>query len=242
MLIRALHAIESWLKVFEERREEYGDDEDDDDDVIDPSKHLLHPLITRSLLPSIFHAFLLNRNVGDWLKHSEIYSLIIEVLKRFVDNGLRKVLDEPIVALLQDDEEGSPTPFHWRLRSAKAEGQGGATSESSSGAEDSAGSNSESDKDTETDATSPDEGSSEDDADDSDDKRRTWVAGGELSSRLNQGARQRSIKALVTKLEEHRGPLMAFGANVKFPATKVKVNNLCDGISYLLLQQVVGWD
>ena len=60
---------------------------------------------------------------------------------------------------------------------------------------------------------------------------------------MKQGARPpRSIKALVTKLEEHRGPLMAFGANVKFPATKVKVNCLCDGISYLLLQQVVAWD
>ncbi|TEB16535.1 hypothetical protein FA13DRAFT_1650626, partial [Coprinellus micaceus] len=181
VLIRALYAIESWLKVFEERREEYGDDEDDDDDVIDPSRHLLHPLITRSLLPSVFHAFLQNRNVGDWLKHSEVYLLIVEVLKRFVDNGLRKVLDEPIVALHPDEDGGSPTP--------------------------------------------------------------TWVAGGDLSARLKQGARPpRSIKALVTKLEEHRGPLMAFGANVKFPATKVKVNCLCDGISYLLLQQVVAWD
>jgi hypothetical protein len=237
-----LYAIESWLKVFEERREEYGDDEDDDDDVIDPSRHLLHPLITRSLLPSVFHAFLQNRNVGDWLKHSEVYLLIVEVLKRFVDNGLRKVLDEPIVALHPDEDGGSPTPFHWRFRARPGE-QGGSTSENSSGAEDSNGSNSSgSDKDIETDATSPDEASDDDDESE-EDKRRTWVAGGDLSARLTQGARPpRSIKALVTKLEEHRGPLMAFGANVKFPATKVKVNCLCDGISYLLLQQVVAWD
>lgn len=231
------------MKVFEERRAEYGDDEDDDDDVIDPSRHLLHPLITRSLLPSVFYAFLQNRNVGDWLKHSEIYVLILEVLKQLVDNGLRKVLDEPIVALLQGDydEDTSQAPSHWKFKAQNPRGHSaGSTSESSSGAEDSTGSTSESDKDTETDATSPNESAEEDGGDDDYylEKRKAWAAG-----RVAPSARSpRSIKAVVAKLEEHRSPLMEFGRSVMFPATREKVNCLCDGISYLVLQQVVAWD
>ncbi|KAF8971863.1 hypothetical protein BDZ97DRAFT_1650531, partial [Flammula alnicola] len=45
---------------------------------------------------------------------------------------------------------------------------------------------------------------------------------------------------LVRQLEGHRRPLMALAGKVQFAATVEKVNNLCDGISYLLLQQVVG--
>ncbi|KAF8167212.1 hypothetical protein B0H34DRAFT_791971 [Crassisporium funariophilum] len=45
---------------------------------------------------------------------------------------------------------------------------------------------------------------------------------------------------LVKQLEAHRRPLRALGEKVQFSATLEKVNSLCDGISYLLLQQVVG--
>ena len=49
-----------------------------------------------------------------------------------------------------------------------------------------------------------------------------------------------SIGDLIKKLEMHRSGLRAFAAKVHFEATLDKVNTLCDGISYLLLQQVVG--
>ena len=48
------------------------------------------------------------------------------------------------------------------------------------------------------------------------------------------------IGDLIKKLEVHRSGLRAFAAKVQFEATLDKVNTLCDGISYLLLQQVVG--
>lgn len=48
------------------------------------------------------------------------------------------------------------------------------------------------------------------------------------------------IGDLIKKLETHRSGLRAFAARVQFEATLDKVNTLCDGISYLLLQQVVG--
>lgn len=47
------------------------------------------------------------------------------------------------------------------------------------------------------------------------------------------------IGDLIKKLEMHRSGLRAFAAKVQFEATLDKVNALCDGISYLLLQQVV---
>ena len=49
-----------------------------------------------------------------------------------------------------------------------------------------------------------------------------------------------SLCDLVKQLEAHRRPLMALAGKVQFSATVEKVNNLCDAISYLLLQQVVG--
>lgn len=49
-----------------------------------------------------------------------------------------------------------------------------------------------------------------------------------------------SLCDLVKQLEAHRRPLMALAAKVQFSATVEKVNNLCDAISYLLLQQVLG--
>jgi len=48
------------------------------------------------------------------------------------------------------------------------------------------------------------------------------------------------IGDLIKKLEMHRSGLRAFAAKVQFEATLDKVNMLCDGITYLLLQQVVG--
>ena len=90
----------------------------------------------------------------------------------------------------------------------------------------------------------------DDDSDEDEDKRNT-LHGSDMSSTPTQTASSARaafavtrlpIRALVAKLEEHRAPLMAFGATVKFPATKAKVHTLCDGISYLLLQQLFAAD
>lgn len=48
------------------------------------------------------------------------------------------------------------------------------------------------------------------------------------------------IGHLIRKLEMHRGELMGFAGKIQFGSTKEKVNVLCDGISYLVLQQVAG--
>jgi len=51
------------------------------------------------------------------------------------------------------------------------------------------------------------------------------------------------IGDLIKGLEVHRLPLMNLGSRVQFETTLEKVNMLCDGISYLLLQQtLVGLD
>ncbi|KAJ2917150.1 hypothetical protein MD484_g3230, partial [Candolleomyces efflorescens] len=264
-VIRSLHAVSSWLVVFQERREEEEDDDDDSDDEEqqqstkrsqpDLVQDLLYPLISRSLLPSLVHAFLQNRNVGDWLKHGEIYVLILEVLRKLVDNGLGRILDEPIVTSdPSEDGELSSSPEYRFNSSTKRSARGipsspgTSTSESSSGGEDH--DSSESERGTETDDTSPAEDSDDDDSDDSDDdnKRNTSDISSTPTQTASTSARaafavtRLPIRALVAKLEEHRAPLMAFGATVKFPATKAKVHTLCDGISYLLLQQLFAAD
>ncbi|KAF9528112.1 hypothetical protein CPB83DRAFT_767307 [Crepidotus variabilis] len=49
-----------------------------------------------------------------------------------------------------------------------------------------------------------------------------------------------SLYDLIKQLEKHRSPLMNLASRMQFSATVDKVNNLCDAISYLLLQQMVG--
>ncbi|KDR70488.1 hypothetical protein GALMADRAFT_282224 [Galerina marginata CBS 339.88] len=56
----------------------------------------------------------------------------------------------------------------------------------------------------------------------------------------NVPVRSAPLNELVRQLEAHRRPLMALVSKVQFTPTVEKVNDLCDGISYLLLQQVVG--
>ncbi|PPQ77547.1 hypothetical protein CVT25_011407 [Psilocybe cyanescens] len=61
----------------------------------------------------------------------------------------------------------------------------------------------------------------------------TW----EVDAR-NRPVESLSLCDLVKQLEKHRLPLMALAEKVQFSATVEKVNNLCDNISYLLLQQL----
>jgi hypothetical protein len=48
------------------------------------------------------------------------------------------------------------------------------------------------------------------------------------------------LRDVVKQLEAYRRPLRSLLDKIQFEATVEKVNNLCDGISYLMLQQVVG--
>lgn len=48
-----------------------------------------------------------------------------------------------------------------------------------------------------------------------------------------------SLHELIKQLEKLRSPLMNLASRMQFSATVDKVNNLCDAISYLLLQQMV---
>ncbi|KAJ2924373.1 hypothetical protein H1R20_g12721, partial [Candolleomyces eurysporus] len=257
VVIRSLHAVSSWLVVFQERKEEEEDGSDDEEQGKRPGpdlvQDLLYPLISRSLLPSLIHAFLQNRNVGDWLRHSEIYVLILEVLRKLVDNGLGRVLDEPIVTVDDDSRDGglSSSPDYPRRSTTKRTTRGSMSSSPETSTSESSGGES-SESEIETDETSPAEDSDDDDDDDDEeDKRKTLDASEYISSTPTQTASSARtafsvtrlpIRALVAKLEEHRAPLMAFGATVKFPATKAKVHTLCDGISYLLLQQLFAAD
>lgn len=72
-------------------------------------------------------------------------------------------------------------------------------------------------------------------------QRWIWDQGPVLweSDSHNEPTRSPPLFDLVKQLEAHRRPLMALGAKVQFSATIEKVNSLCDGISYLLLQQVM---
>lgn len=47
------------------------------------------------------------------------------------------------------------------------------------------------------------------------------------------------LKSLMNELETHRGSLLEFLAKVSFVPTVTKLNALCDGISYLVLGQVL---
>lgn len=49
-----------------------------------------------------------------------------------------------------------------------------------------------------------------------------------------------ALRDVVKQLEAYRRPLKSLLDKIQFEATVEKVNNLCDGISYLMLQQVVG--
>ncbi|CAA7264971.1 unnamed protein product [Cyclocybe aegerita] len=68
-----------------------------------------------------------------------------------------------------------------------------------------------------------------------------YLSAQERAEKAAERAQERApLSELVKQLERHRSPLMALAEKVQFAGTVEKVNLLCDGISYLLLQQVVG--
>lgn len=263
--MRALHSLSSWLAVFQARRNEANAREVEDDaeasedggerkESVDSlkAKGLLQVLVSNSLILPFVHGFLQNLDVGDWLKHSEIYVLILEVLRRLVENGLSTVLDDPIDPNREDDDElvedFGETTYAWKSQNGRPRGILSASESSASSDADDYSSESDGDA-TETDATSPGASDSEDDEDDNGKKARRVRGCSRAKFALRSAVRGRrksdtgiAIKALVTKLEEHRGPLMNFGATVRYAAVKAKVDALCVGISYLLLQQILDWD
>ena len=63
-----------------------------------------------------------------------------------------------------------------------------------------------------------------------------WVRGTETEG---EGER-RSLGDAVKRLERHRQGLERYGNKFKFAAMAEKIEMLCEGISYLLFQQLVG--
>jgi hypothetical protein len=73
-------------------------------------------------------------------------------------------------------------------------------------------------------------------------QRLVWDQGA-ISYELDEQGRMLEsapLRELVKQLEAHRRPLRQLAEKIQFDPTVEKVNNLCDGMSYLLLQQVVG--
>ena len=64
-----------------------------------------------------------------------------------------------------------------------------------------------------------------------------WVRGAETEGEGEEG---RSLGAAVKRLEMHRQGLERYGNMFKFAAMAEKIEMLCEGISYLLFQQLVG--
>jgi len=67
-----------------------------------------------------------------------------------------------------------------------------------------------------------------------------WIRGAEEG---DQGEGEgRSLGEAVKRLEKHRQGLERYGNKFKFAAMAEKIEMLCEGISYLLFQQLVGGD
>ena len=62
-----------------------------------------------------------------------------------------------------------------------------------------------------------------------------WVRGAD-----GEGEEGRSLGDAVKRLERHRQGLERYGNKFKFAAMAEKIEMLCEGISYLLFQQLVG--
>ena len=62
-----------------------------------------------------------------------------------------------------------------------------------------------------------------------------WVRGAD-----GEGEEGRSLGDAVKRLERHRQGLERYGNKFKFAATAEKIEMLCERISYLLFQQLVG--
>ena len=58
--------------------------------------------------------------------------------------------------------------------------------------------------------------------------------------RGGEGEEGRSLGDAVKRLEMHRQGLERYGNKFKFAAMAEKIEMLCEGISYLLFQQLVG--
>ena len=63
--------------------------------------------------------------------------------------------------------------------------------------------------------------------------------GGRLFGYMGKG-KEGSLGDVVKRLERHRQGLERYGNKFKFAAMAEKIEMLCEGISYLLFQQLVG--
>jgi hypothetical protein len=217
--VRTLRLVCAWLRVPDQ-------DDGDDNNNNAEDRAAMHASVPRlfmsSMLLEVVHVFLGNTNVRDWVAHAETYLAILDLLRRMLDVSSASTAPpdaaSPVSAgVLTPAASSAPAPAPWAdtLTLAAVLRAPMRRIESGGGL-----------------------------------RRAVWgdasvryedlSAGGSASAATATAEGRHSLCDLVQHLEAHRRPLMALAAKITFAATVEKVNNLCDGISYLLLQQVVG--
>ncbi|KAJ8507705.1 hypothetical protein ONZ45_g9957 [Pleurotus djamor] len=164
-IIGAMKTLEAFLKP---------PTEEDDTHQHHPSvKHLF----LMSCVPEVLESLLGNRNVSDWVAHSDLYCAVLATLKCMSNSGLTDLLKDPLPKIDQSVGLGC-----WMR------GEGSIT----------------------------------------------WE--GEQGGVISKAP---PVYEAVKGLERHRRPLLELAGKIKFPATVKKIHALCDGILYLLLQQMM---
>lgn len=166
MIVGAMKTLEVFLRNPDEEDENYK-----------PHPSMKH-LFLMSGLPEVMESLLGNRNVSDWVAHSDVYCAMLSTLKCMSNSGLSDLLKDPLPVINQSDGIGSWMRGHGKI---------------------------------------------------------TW----ESSSGKDSIARSPPVYEAVKGLERHRRPLLELASRIKFPATVKKIQALCDGILYLLLQQMM---
>ncbi|KAL4268555.1 hypothetical protein AB1N83_002524 [Pleurotus pulmonarius] len=166
MIVGAMKTLEVFLRNPDEEDENYK-----------PHPSMKH-LFLMSGLPEVMESLLGNRNVSDWVAHSDVYCAMLSTLKCMSNSGLSDLLKDPLPVIDQSDGIGSWMRGHGKI---------------------------------------------------------TW----ESSSGKDSIARSPPVYEAVKGLERHRRPLLELASRIKFPATVKKIQALCDGILYLLLQQMM---
>lgn len=183
----------------------------------------------RSLMPEVIRGFLRNTNVKDWITHSEIYTAILDLLRYMFEGGFGDVvMDVPLRRV-----EKSCGLGEWML------GRGEIVWISEDESED----KEREDREKKGEISRGQlRGGAEKPVDDT----RVYVHDTYTPAECSEtGKRRKSalavpLKSLIMDLETHRGSLWEFLDRVSFTPTVVKLNMLCDGISQLLLGQVLG--
>ncbi len=178
-------------------------------------------LFERSLMPEVIHAFLRNTTVKDWITHSETYCSILELLRymtegvvggRVMAAGLRKI-----------QRSCGLKEWMWGCGEIVWVEEGG---------------DSVAEREKEK-VMVMYRGQLKGGAEGGSNPKIVERRAEQNDKREGTRAAAAPLKSLMNGLETHRGSLLEFLAKVSFPSTVAKLNELCDGISYLVLGQVL---